>query len=246
LILHSFTETTLLDSTLESTVVAGEDGRTSYTSMLEVLEEAIGHVNPIVTIGSPFPTGRYTLRVEVADSNWRSACAALLPKCKAIIILPEATTSLTAELDWIVESDLWMKTLVVVPCFARKHVDRWDVIRAALEVKGLQLPPYDNQGILYLANHDLSPRIAHRLYDLESGGGRNIDCDHLRRRIQSALDDITGRMGVYGVPLKDAIEDVIHLEAPLTLRRILARQIDRYESLGFPGRRRGVSRRGEF
>jgi hypothetical protein len=237
LILHSFTETTLIDSTL---VKEGQDEcfvRYYYTSMLEILEESIGPANPVVTVGSPFPSGKYAFRVEVNNNSWQHVCRFLLPRCKAIIFIPEVSPSLMTELKWIIESELWKKTIVVVPCFVQHYIDRWNRIRAEFEARELNLPPYEKQGMLYLANSDLSVRITHCLYDHGEEMDGSIDSIYLQRRIQYALDDITGRMGVYGVPLKDVVEEIASLEERLTYHRVLSRQIDRTETNEFPGRR---------
>ena len=227
LLLHSFTETSLFDSTLATSVVEVEAGEVFYTSMVELIEEALGKAaKPVITVGSYFPKGKHAIRVNVEGNSWQHICRTLLPVCRGIILIPEITPSLMEEIGWLCKMDWWRKTIVVMPCFAEWNQKRWDLIIDQYHSRGMFLPPYQPNGVLYLPNPDLSPRESCIIYDREICD-TSINKTYLIRRIQTLIDDLSAQISVSGLPLKDAILDIVRLERKITFQQVFRKQIDR-------------------
>lgn len=102
------------------------------------------------------------------DDNWQSVFLNFAHSSRAIFLIPGDTPGLAEEILILVGSELLNKTLVFMPSsarvvkydfFTRENIHRkseWERIQRVWHEKGLRLPDYSSDGMVYIPNEDFS------------------------------------------------------------------------------------------
>jgi hypothetical protein len=156
-----------------------EEGRSSLPAAYRIgavendVIRALGQTAKIVTLGD----------IKLYDSNdhavvtpapgedeWQPLVRLLSQRCKAVILLPEASEGLLLEMTLLQASEMYRKTIVVMPplekeetresdvgtLFTGMHRDFWEEARAHLQSFGYNLPPASYAGAAFTVNRDFS------------------------------------------------------------------------------------------
>lgn len=127
--------------------------------------------NPEEAVVGSFPPGIIPdnleirhLYVETPQDLWKKNFILLAAASKAVIVIPETTPGVVAEVELLASESLLHKVLFVMPGtpkidWARPYPsplgggisfqERWEKVRRFWEPKGLELPEYDHQGMIF-------------------------------------------------------------------------------------------------
>jgi hypothetical protein len=110
------------------------------------------------------------------DAAWHASFTALAKSARAVLVVPETTAGLLAELETLRELALigktlvWMQPATVYGSYGPEPArlgnalaERWQQVRIELSSVGIHLPTYDPEGMLYLAAFDYSIRVSVKL-----------------------------------------------------------------------------------
>jgi hypothetical protein len=112
------------------------------------------------------------LEIRVKDRLWEKAFLLLAQSCRAILLVPSATSGLLREVELLrSRSDLLQRTVVILPPRERQQhgwwrftsyrhdpAKSWLAVRQAWNSLSLRLPAYPDRGIAFLPEQDFSVR----------------------------------------------------------------------------------------
>lgn len=229
LLLHSFSRTETYKGTFVKTEV---DYRTGYettkffnTGDLKLkIQKAAGDKILLVTVGDH---SRYLniLTLECESDSWEKDVEALAIDSRAILLLPEISEGLLAEIKMLASKKLWQKTIIIMPPL-RKALDKnmfnatdefglsvteWEEMRNKLLEQNYKLPVAKETGMAFTINPNLSVNQKVKLFKEKDDWG-----------IFNAITSLQKNIKASGLPLKEVLP---RLEATLPIIRFRFRDI---------------------
>lgn len=180
------------------------------------------------------------ITIRTTDQNWREAFNYLAHACRAILLIPADTPGSLEEMETIQHTNLCHKTIIFMPppiyyhglsryqtgayedqgwFGAFKDIDKkvllekeiaWNNLRDRLSIKGIQLPPFEPNGYLYLPNRDLSVR--HKSFITDSDDDSKEKDEVLVGQLYHAFEALLAIEELPGVPVKDIFETLEEIE----------------------------------
>lgn len=163
--------------TPQRVVGLGREYAMSSSSYLPQLAEALAlHGLPIALGRAPirrndFGNCQLILWLEETNENWWTLLRMAAAAASIIVVIPAHTEGLARELKYLADQAIFTKVIVVMPPTPRVEIAwspigryphptsisyAWSVVRNKLISKGIQLPPHDTGGMLYIPNDDFS------------------------------------------------------------------------------------------
>ncbi len=177
LLLRSFSKTDLLLSPRGSTYIqeglSGLQVSAGGELMLAQIIEPLGLYGMPVLLGDrPFSDDQICdlnlLPLPCGDHNWRGVFEKVAYAASALVVIPEETEGVAAELLAIAKA-YWSKTLILMPPLHHpkgeittgddSYEKRWERVRVNLREFGIELPSYRPQGMLYIPDPMLQPQF---------------------------------------------------------------------------------------
>jgi hypothetical protein len=131
------------------------------TVFAEVLEFDL----PVVALGKPgeqIGVGR----LKTDDERWKDDLEVLADNALLLFVLPSPGSSLQWEIEWVMHHNHLMKSMFVMPPRkawflslpgAPKSIpweEIWQTLRSKLDEKGIMLPPYEKEGMIFFLGAD--------------------------------------------------------------------------------------------
>lgn len=113
------------------------------------LEKAVCEDAPLVALGRP---GEHVGagRISTDDSAWQEDLLRLANASAAIFVIPSSRAGTAWEIETIVASELWKKSIFLMPPrLTRELAKTWDADRKHLAKIGITIPKYVTDGMLF-------------------------------------------------------------------------------------------------
>lgn len=98
--------------------------------------------------------------LRTSAENWRDVFAAAVADCAAILVILDTSLGVLEELFYIHQTGFYFKTLVFVPPEFKDEYGvtrkRWTDLREQAAKRGISLPEYEPDGMIYAAKADFS------------------------------------------------------------------------------------------
>ena len=131
---------------------ASLDGMRGITADLEsYFGAAVRGSTPLIALGSPGESVGAG-RIVTVDNRWQVDIDLLIRRATGILLVPSDRPGTLWEIDKLHREGMLPKVIFVMPPLAQGGYDstaRWNAARAAAADIGLDLPPYDPQGLLF-------------------------------------------------------------------------------------------------
>lgn len=145
--------------------------------------------------------------IETSDADWHNVFLTVAKHSRFILLSPGWTTGVLHEMKTISAEGLWRRTVVYMPPILDGSRDTkiitksWGRARNHCATIGMQLPEYDQQGMLYVPNSDFSVNHSYPLLTVSGEWA-------LPAAIALALPELLGMLeGNYGT-MADTIKKI--------------------------------------
>lgn len=151
----------IADRTLQHSSQRDYGADESGVSNLETtIARALESTAPLVRVGGSRRLGAG--QIDVDKSEWQNAVTTLCAQAKTVILVPSHREGLLWEIDLLIANDLWCKTIFVMPPTRlgnrRRIYSWWQMAQGVFRDKGIQLPDYRPNGMLFRLDRDWSIR----------------------------------------------------------------------------------------
>jgi hypothetical protein len=202
LYLRSFSTTVQMPAEDRSVILqSGLDPRFSdskYVDLEAVFAEVLEHDAPLVALGKTeeqIGAGR----IKTDDDRWKNDMEVLANNALLLFVLPSPGRSLQWEIEWVGNHNHLPKSLFVMPpkenwLFSLLHTsksvpweDIWQTLCAKLNAKGIKLPPYEKQGMIFFLGADGAVSTKATL-------GGSLDSKWVARKVNALLQMTSEKM----------------------------------------------------
>ena len=156
------------------------------------------------------------LFIECDSSQWRKNMELLVQGSKAILFLPEESSGVLEEIDFLIENQLLEKTIFLMPPCPRlrplvmdnQRVERWNELRHFYRSKGLQMPEYNCEGSIFVLGSDRTIRYERSLTSSWK------EPESIRRALNEILQLMAQRRELTSSRLRDVYQTLIFSRNP--------------------------------
>lgn len=114
--------------------------------------QAVRSIAPLIALGRPGEAVGAG-RIQTADATWQADIDLLIQRAQAVLLVPSERPGTRWEIEKLLREGLLPKVVFVMPPrSAEGGYDtqaRWEVARTSLASLGVELPPYDPDGLLF-------------------------------------------------------------------------------------------------
>lgn len=155
---------------------------------------AVRSVGPLIALGRP-GEGIGANRIETAEGAWQNDVDLLVRRSRGVLLVPSDRPGTLWEIQQLAAQGLLSKVIFVMPPRTAGDYDsaaRWEDARRAVTQLGLELPPYDNNGLLFELESQgrllqVEPLLPHARLTMRRAMLRLLDTDPPRRTLKQSM-----------------------------------------------------------